>query len=263
MKLLEAWANTRFDQPPYVFEADVPILRSSPRAKDLDIIGRSCDEVAKHPDYDSEKSLHFSLLPQPFNGDLLNAEIYVLTLNPGFACSDYDANYRKPRYRQALLDNIKQTQPSDVLPFFFLDRKFHRHGGFGYWCDRLRSTIEEIAKCRGISPDEVRNILGRKLAVIELVPYHSKKADGLDKLREMLSSARMAHDFVRQYVQRKARSDRAIVIVVRGYPTWKYALGPDLVCSGSVIRDDNRRGYLSPKTTGGKAIIKWFCQPKP
>ena len=111
MKLLEAWKNTRFDQPPYVLEADVSVMQSSPRAKDLDIIGRSCDEVGVHPDYDSEKSLHFSLLPQPFNGDLLNAEVYVLTLNPGFACSDYEANYRKPRYRQGFTGQ-HQAEPT-------------------------------------------------------------------------------------------------------------------------------------------------------
>ena len=99
--------------------------------------------------------------------------------------------------------------------------------------------------------------------MIELVPYHSKSADGLDKLPEMLPSARMAHDFVRQYVQRKARSERAIVIVVRGYPTWRYALDPNLVDSGSVILNANRGGYLSPKTAGGKAIVEWFCRSRP
>ena len=150
-----------------------------------------------------------------------------------------------------------------MLPFFFLDEKFNRHGGYCYWYDRLRSTIDEIAKCRGISPDDVRNILGRKLAVIELVPYHSKNADGLHKLPEMLPSARMAHDFVREYVQRKARSGRAIVIVLRGFPTWRYALDPDLDHPDSVVLNANRGGYLSPATDGGKAIIKWFCRSRP
>ena len=260
MKLLEAWKNAQFDRPPYVLDADVSIIKSSPRAKDLEITGKSCDEVEAHPDYDREKSIHFSLLPQPFNGDLLNAEIYVLTLNPGFDCSDYDANYRIPRYRQALLDNIKQDQPNDVLPFFFLDPKFDCHGGNGYWFRRLRETIAELGRCREMEFDEVRDMLGRKFAVIELVPYHSNKADGLDKLPEMLPSARMAHDFVRQYVQRKARSERAIVIVHRRFQTWRYALDPDLVRSDKVVRNANRGGYLSPKTAGGMAIIEWFCR---
>ena len=263
MKLLNAWKNTQLDQPPYVLDADVPILESSRRGQDLGIIGKSCDEVESQSEYDPEKSIHFSLLPQPFIGDLLNAEVYVLTFNPGFACSDYDANYCKPRYRQALLDNIKQVQPKDVLPFFFLDPKFKFHGGYGYWFNRLRETIAKIGRCRELAFDEVRDIMGCKLAVIELVPYHSKKAGGLDKLPEMLPSARMAHDFVRQYVQRKARSGRAIVIVVRGYPTWRYALNPGLVRSGSVIRNANRGGYLSPKTAGGRAIVEWFCPSRP
>ena len=263
MELIEAWRKTRFHQPPYVLDSDLPILKSSPRAKDLGIIGKSCDEVEAHPDYDRAKSIHFSLLPQPFNGDLLNAEVYVLTLNPGFACSDYDASYRKPRYRQALLDNIKQDQPNHVLPFFFLDPKFDRHDGNGYWFRRLRETIAELGRRREMEFDEVRDMLGRKLAVIELVPYHSKGAGGIDKLPEMLPSARMAHDFVRHYVQMKARSKLAIVIVARRFQTWRYALDPDLVRSGSVICNASRAGYLSPNTAVGKAIIKWFCRSRP
>ena len=174
MKLLDAWKNARFEQPPYVLDADVPVLKSSRRGKDLDIIGKTCEEVKVH--LDGEKSIHFSLLPQPFNGDLLNAEVYVLTLNPGFDCSDYDANYRNPRSRQALLDNIKQVQPSGILPFFFLDPKFKFHGGYCYWFSRLKETIAEIGRCREIAFDEARELLGRKIAVIELVPYHSKRS---------------------------------------------------------------------------------------
>ena len=36
MKLLDAWKNARFEQPPYVLDADVPGIRSSRRAKDLE-----------------------------------------------------------------------------------------------------------------------------------------------------------------------------------------------------------------------------------
>ena len=259
MQLLDAWKNTRFDQPPHVLEHDLDVLESSPRAKDLGIVGETYEDVEPQEGFDCKRSIHFSLLPQPFNGDVLNAEVYILTLNPGFACSDYDANYRKPRFRQALLDNINQTQPPEVLPFIFLDPNFKSHGGYSYWHARLKNTIKAIANRRGMSCGSVQQLLGSKLATIELVPYHSKTADGLHKLPEMLPSARMAIDFVREYVQPKARSGRAIAIIARSFATWRYAFDPEMLCSEAVASKTNRSGYLSPATNSGEAIIDWFC----
>lgn len=262
MKLLDAWKNARFDQPPYVLEADVPILQSSPRAKDLGIIARSCDEVEAHPDYDAERSIHFSLLPQPFNGDLLNAEVYVLTLNPGFARSDYDANYREPRYRQALLDNIKETQPSDVLPFFFLDPDFVRHGGYGYWFGNLKKTICEISHCNGSAFDDARDMLGHKLAVIELFPYQSANASGLGGLIDKLPSSKLALEFVRCHVLEKVKRDEALVIAVRQVRRWDQVLGNRDDGVVRYTRGEARRAWLTPNSRGGKAIIDWFCQSR-
>ncbi len=262
MKLLNAWKNTRFDQPPYVFEADLPVLKSLRRGKDLNIVGETCEEVEAHPDYDPKRSIHFSLLPQPFNGDLLNAEVFVLTLNPGFGCSDYDANYRKPRYRQALLDNIKQDQPNGVSPFFFLDPKFDCHGGYGYWFGKLRKTIAEIAQCGGMTFEEARNLLGSKFAVIELFPYQSATSSGVVDLIDKLPSSQLARKFVKSHVLEKTRRGEALVIVVRQIRRWNKALDDNLREPDGIIRytqGEVRSASLSPNSRGGKAIIDWFC----
>ncbi len=262
MKLLDAWKNALLDQPPYALDPDVPVVKSSKRRKDLEIIGKSCNEVEAHPDYDREKSIHFSLIPQPFNGDLLNAEIYVLTLNPGFACSDYDANYHKPRYRQSFMDNIKQNQPQGVLPFFFLDPKFDRHGGHSYWFGKLKKTIAEIARCNGMAFDEARDMLGHKFAVIELFPYQSANASGLGTLINKLPSSKLALEFVRCHVLEKAMRREALVIVVRQVRRWNQGLDDNVGEQDGVIRysqSQARSASLSPNSKGGKAIIDWFC----
>ena len=264
MNLLDAWKNTPLDQPPYVLDADVPVLKSSKRRKDLEIIGTNCHEVEAHPDYDREKSIHFSLIPQPFNGDLLNAEVYVMTLNPGFDCSDYDANYRKRCYRQALLDNLKQDQPPDVLPFVFLDPKFHWHGGYRYWFSKLKAVIRKVSDNRGITFDEARCELGRKLAVIELFPYQSLKSAGLGLLPDNLHSSNLAREFVEDYVVERVRRGNAIAIVVRQVRRWNKALPNDIGEDDGLIR--YRRGeamgaHITPRTRGGKAIIDWFSPP--
>ena len=255
---------------------DLNVLKSARRrsAKDLRIIAKSCGEVREHRDYDPQKSIHFSLLPQPFIGDVLNAEIYILTLNPGFGCGDYEANYREPGFREVLLGNMRQQKPSGVLPFFFLDPKFDWHGGYHYWFSQLAQTICEIAQCRKLTPnlpwkerfEDARNMLGRKLAVVELVPYHSATSGGLGNLPDKLHSTRLAIKFVNEHVAPKVINGDAIVISVRQVKWWDQALGTNPQLQNGIIRYDRlgeaRGARLDPNSRGGQAIIDWFCSKK-
>ena len=197
----------------------------------------------------------------------MNAEIYVLTLNPGFDCTDYDANYRIPRYRQALLDNINQDQPNGVLPFFFLDPKFDRHGGYGYWFCKLRETIARVSECTGMTFGDSRSKLGRKLAVIEFFPYQSSNASSVYGLIDKLPSSQLAKQFVKCHVLKKVENCSAIVIGLRqadrARPNqqWSQVLG-DRGESNGVYRYTShqaRRPSFSPDAQGpgGRAIVDW------
>ena len=61
---------------------------------------------------------HFSLQPMPFAGDLSNAVVYILLLNPGFAHNDYYAEHRDAEYRRRLDQNLAQNFAGSIFRSF-------------------------------------------------------------------------------------------------------------------------------------------------
>ncbi len=59
-------------------------------------------------------------------------------MNPGPGPHDYYGEYEVPKYRAALLANLKQGPPT---PFLFLDPQFAWHGGFDWWQEKLAKVI--------------------------------------------------------------------------------------------------------------------------
>ena len=250
MDLLSEWRHWDSDSFPYILKVDAKVLEQ-------------CGEgevIHRQVPYDSsDKRLNLGLLPGPFMGDMLNASIYVLTLNPGYDESDYEWD-RTPAFRQAVLDNLQQKRPEGVLPFICLDPRFSEHGCFRYWNDKLNlaALIKALAKGRGVSLDEARSELAEKLAVIELVPYHSPS---FNRKWLNLPSTRLAGAFVRDTVVRRVRDKQAIVIVIRQVNSWAEYLPETLTEEHGVIRyvTGYRRPSLSPctpKLTGGRAILR-------
>ena len=214
MDLLSAWQKWDADSPPYILKADADVLKSS----DDVVTYRSYDASKSHDFSQKDKKLHLGLLPGPFMGDMLNASIYVLTLNPGLDKYDYYGDYEMPAFRQALLANLKQECLERVLPFTFLNPQFDWHGGFKYWRSRSKKVIQALADRRRVRYEVARSELGKKFAVIELFPYHS--AEFNDKWLSCLPSVRLAGEFVRDTVVKRIREKQAICIAVRGVKYW-------------------------------------------
>jgi hypothetical protein len=173
MNLLTEWARWKCGSPPYVLDADRPVLMSSRSRQWLDTA--TWPNVYRGDTFcaPGNTKLHLGLLPQPFFGDLRRASIYILLLNPGVRPADYYGEYAVPAYRKALLAILKQEFAANSIPFQFLDPQFSWHGGFGWWHGKFARVIERLAEGWNVSFAEARARLGSKLASIELVPYHS------------------------------------------------------------------------------------------
>jgi len=65
-------------------------------------------------------AFHLSLLPQPYFGDLENAEIVILTINPGLSACDYYAEENSPEFKNELIASIRQEKREHI----FLDPKW-------------------------------------------------------------------------------------------------------------------------------------------
>ena len=97
MSLLNEWRKWDSGDFPYVLDTDADVLESS-SWKPGTAKYRGWRKATGDPDFckSEDKRLHLGLIPVPFMGDMLNASIYVLMLNPGLGPGDY-FEYKVPR----------------------------------------------------------------------------------------------------------------------------------------------------------------------
>lgn len=207
----------------------------------------------------SDRQFHLSLLPVPYAGDLRRADIFILLLNPGFNFVDYYAEYESRQFRSRLLQNLRQKnhQAKFPFPFLYLDPSFCWHSGFMWWERKFREVGKILAdqKYEGSYLAALEE-LSRRVAAIELVPYHSTSF-GDHKLVELgLPSSVAAQNFVKASLLPRAAAGEATIIVTRrprdwGLDTKRKRRG--VVCYRGGL---TRGASLGPKTSGGQVILR-------
>ena len=240
--LLRFWKELDLATPPFLHKQDTERIPAN----------RIQMNVLTNTDYMREYSegtlsrtaFHPALLPQPYLGDLENADILILLLNPGLHHADYHAEENYPEYRDLLVASILQ-QKRDHL---FLDPKWAWTSGFSWWEKKLRGVAEIIANERhegrfGLALEQ----LSKRIVSIELVPYHS--IDFGPDLR-LFSS-----DQARSFVAKAATSEERTVIVTRGVERWLLPDQPNVVKYPASLA---RGASLSPSSPGGHAILQKF-----
>jgi hypothetical protein len=253
MHLLEVWESWQPSSPPYALDGDLEVLNSHRSAQAV-VTQTSWQAAYQAPDFcaPGDRRLHLGLLPQPFFGDVRNASIYVLLLNPGLGPHDYYGEYEVPEYREALLANLRQPLGADIKPFLFLDPQFAWHGGFGWWHGKLTKVIERLASAWKVSFAEARARLASTLAGIELLPYHSSAfKDAGCWLRE-LESVALARAYVTDFVLPRVQRGEAIIIVTRKVAEWSLPERDGVIAYSSA---QARAAHLTPESPGGRAIL--------
>lgn len=255
--LISFWNRCQLNAPPFVHADDLPILREngrwSPETDPADF--ESYVSGSRFGDPEDDR-LHLSLFPVPYAGDLQNAPVVILALNPGFGHSDYWAEFKVPEFRERLKTNLRQSFEGVEYPFPFLDPQFCWHGGFLWWEGKLRDVIRRIAKERfhGRYLPALK-FLSQNLACTELIPYHSDSFRD-HRLIERLPSVQHARSFVHERLIPDARAGKRTVIVTRQKAGWQVEKGDGNLV---VYEGGHTRGAsLSTNSAGGKAILKRF-----
>jgi len=215
-KLIEFWNELDTEkEPPYIHPKDK-------------FFNDNEDQFYKHKYYDAfindkefghkNNKFHLGLLPSPYGGDIENAEIYILMLNPGFSKIDYKT---QELFFDDIKNELRQNRNKLDYPFMFLDPKCLWTGG-GAWCERkLRDIVELFMDIFKLSYRDALKELSKRIAMIELFPYHSASFDlpkgaKLDKI----PSVEMIKKFVKDYVIEKAKRKDAVVVVTRSVKMW-------------------------------------------
>jgi hypothetical protein len=252
LNLLQEWSNWQASRPPFVLKLDKAALGSKRNARRIVTI-ESWPKASRARDFGAPKDsrLHLGLLPQPFLGDLRRASIYILGLNPGLGPGDYYAEYKVPKFRKALLANLKQKFKRDSLPFLFLDPQYAWHGGFAWWHRKLADVIARLAQTRKEEFAKARAYLARELASIELVAYHSSKSAGGWVRR--LPFVSLARAFVHDFVIPRVRRGEAVAIAIRQEKIWGL---PKEIGFVSYTSQEALAASLSAHSRGGRAILQ-------
>ena len=239
-ELTQFWRRCDLEAPPYCHRDD----RLAP--------GRVQQGVASYADYVrafkdnrlADTALHLSLLPQPYHGDLESAEVIVLLTNPGLHPSDYFAEDVDPEFRQSIIRTIRQEMRSHM----FLDPKWAWTSGFTWWEKKLRGVAQIVAreKFKGNYSRALAD-LARRVACLELVPYHSASYRPTADLASTKA--------VRRFAQEASR-DRTIV-VTRAVKDWRISKGPNVI---SYDAKQARGASLGPNSLGGRAILASYCR---
>lgn len=250
--LADFWREFDSENPPFIHPADRAVIEAR---QGRDHRFDSLEAFVNSPAFgDPGRGLHLHLLPLPFAGDLANADIFILLLNPGFETADYVAGGHGSTLRAACADTIRQRVSDSAFPFFFLDPQFCWSGGYRWWEGKLRGVLAEFARLRGVSYLEALKALSRRMAVLEYFPYSSNS--GPEGLRELPSSA-AARAYVHDAVLPRARMGELTLVVTRQSNAWGITAqddnGSDIIVYGG---GETRAAHLSTGSRGGKAILK-------
>jgi hypothetical protein len=229
------WSELPLSGPQHVHPADTPYVRAG--------------------------KFELSLLPIPVNGSLANAEAIVLTLNPGLRDEDRAWEDRED-FRNSLLNNLRQTHSGSAYPLNYLDPAFAMHAGAGYWSQsrrlrgerdlqKLHHITKAIAQRDGVSTEMARGYVARKVAILQLCPYHSAAKPSANVLRA-LPSSNAAREFVKGLIAEKSK----LVVATRSVMEWGFS-GP-VNTEHLVVYDGNQgtSASLTMKSLGGQAIYR-------
>ncbi|MFZ1517704.1 MAG: hypothetical protein WAU11_02960 [Ignavibacteriaceae bacterium] len=246
--LLEAWKTLNTSKPPYILDGDEVINGHTHKYKNY----QTFISDKNFGDIDSTK-FHTGLLPVPYSGNILKAKIFILALNPGFSIRDYYEESHSKKIINKRKQRLKDSSSEKNFPWLSLNPEFAWTGGYEYWTKKLNPIIKKIMDLREISYVDVLQLLSKNIAVIELVPYHSKSF-GLSKTKmNNLRSVSLMKDFVKNDLLTKAKHNKAVIIITRKAKYW------DLPKHKNIIRYDNneaRSASLGLGSKGGKIILQ-------
>jgi hypothetical protein len=259
-ELIEFWKLCKLNEPPFSHPTDEKALWQKNRKYiETDSVNFNAFVKSLHFGENDNPRLHLSLRPVPYLGNLAQAKIYILLLNPGLAYSDYWAETNSPIFCKRLKDNLRQSFDGISFPFFKLDPQFCWCSGFMWWESKLHDVISLIAKEHYDNKyiDAMRD-LSKKIACLELIPYHSSSF-GSHGLIKQLDSVKMVKEFVNRFLIPQAKKNKCTLIVTRQAEAWGFPSGCKENDNIVVYRGGETRGAsLSPGSRGGKAILRHY-----
>lgn len=185
----------------------------------------------------NKHGLELGVIPQHFIGDIKNAKLLILSLNPGFDIAYkkfYDSEKRKEYgFNKVLLDNLKMNK-SVFFEFDYhpemkkFNEKYNKEKIEPYWSrlkylfpDKYKNKIKNILEGKGKA--EEGDYFTKNIALVEFFPYHSVSYNDIyDKIpgNDYLPSQK----FVFEIIKNRINNKDVTILMTRSRTKWCAAI---------------------------------------
>ncbi len=173
--------------------------------------------------------LRLNVYPQHFVGDIDNAKIIILSLNPGYSTEYYDAYKNSTNYEQIIKENLEMKQP------FFHAFELANESDLGYWENKMKCWVEGYDKKDNEELIESLKKITEDIALAEFFPYHSISYNGMydklgkgtspnsnRKIKDYLPTQKFLFEKIKKRIDDK--NDEVIIILTRSFAKWYEAI---------------------------------------
>lgn len=211
-------------------------LLNSKKYPPVDKVDDDANEETKKAAKEKYK-LRLNVYPQHFVGDIDNAKIIILSLNPGYSTEYYDAyknstNKNGTKYEQTIKENLEMEKP------FFHAFELANESDLGYWGNKMKCWIEEYDKKDNKTIIESLKKITENIALAEFFPYHSisyndmydKLGKGTSpnsnrKIKDYLPTQKFLFEKIKKRIDDKDdKDDKVIIILTRSFAKWYEAI---------------------------------------
>lgn len=204
-EIINYWRQLNIDNNELIHKNDIQILSN------VNHINLDFDNYTANPDnlYGDNFLLHTGLIPVPYSGDIQNARIYLLMINPGFHNNDYYSEHYCNDYRQSLVNSLRQENRDENYPFHYLNPIFCHTSGGDYWFKKFRDIIINLTQnIINYFYEDVIKLISGNICTLELFPYHSVNF----RLNQQIINNCPSINQIRQFVQELLNNQRDILI---------------------------------------------------
>lgn len=234
------WKNTTSEiyngEEIIVATADLKYIKkllNSKKYPPVDKVDDDADEKIKKSAKEKYK-LRLNVYPQHFVGDIDNAKIIILSLNPGYDTEYYNAyknsiNNNGINYEQIIKENLEMKRP------FFHAFELANESDLGYWGNKMKCWVEGYDKKDNEELIESLKKITKDIALAEFFPYHSISYNGMydklgkgtspnsnRKIKDYLPTQKFLFEKIKKRIDDK--NDEVIIILTRSFAKWYEAI---------------------------------------
>ncbi len=244
------WSKINLQKKPYIHPADSSILEKH------SVSFKSFENYFSSDYWNNKNSFHTDLIPVPFAGDIYKAKIYILLLNPGFSPVNY-LEEEKKSFKDALINNILlRGRLDESYPFLYLNPKYLWTQGGQYWLNKFKSYIPIIVEAFTCSEIEALSFISRRVAILQLNPYHSYNFKFNSQLQSIVSSNKIV-EFVHKNIIPKTNNNNCLAICTRASKAWGLEEQKNVIVYNS---SESRGAHISLNSRSGSKLKEFLLK---